>query len=149
MTHADLVQRARRWLTNTQGCSVVVTAGSILCDEIPDALGWVGRGTSWLVECKASRADFRRDKHKGHRSPLRLGLGSYRYYLAEPGVIPVDELLDGWGLLECRPKQIRVIKHSERDGKKSMVNEIMVLIAHINRSVIVRDHYTLGDGGLI
>lgn len=148
LTHHDLIQRARRWLLNSRSCSVVLTTGSIMCCEIPDVLGWRGGGWSVLVECKASRADFRRDQKKWHRHKEHKGLGNERYYFAEPGVIPHDEVPEGWGLLECRPKMVKVIRESSRDSK-GHVSEIQILLAHINRTGIPADFWTCGDGDAI
>jgi hypothetical protein len=99
MTHAELVEIAYRWLLKAQGCQFafkeLVTAGY----EIPDAIGFRGGGTSILVECKASRADFLGDKKKPHRVNPGMGMGTYRYYLCPTGMIKADELPPGWGLV--------------------------------------------------
>lgn len=99
MTHAELVDHALRWLRGTQRCPVAVASpGGGL--EIPDAIGWRSGGRmSILVECKASRADFLRDKKKWHRQH-GLGVGQRRYYMAPPGIITPADLPPGWGLVE-------------------------------------------------
>jgi len=86
MTHAELVERATRWLRN-KGCQVIVTSGNVCCLELPDAIGWNGSGYSILVECKISRSDFRRDLKKWFRDPSAKGIGSDRFYLAPEGII--------------------------------------------------------------
>jgi hypothetical protein len=83
------------------GCAVVaseMTAGS----EQADALGWSSSGTSTLIECKASRADYLRDLRKPIRNYPDGGMGMQRYYLTAPGVIRQDDDLKGWGHLEAR-----------------------------------------------
>ena len=113
MTHADLVKRARLWLAGSKRCRVVLTemvCGNIT--EIPDAIGWGPRG-SILVECKASRADFRADAKKWFRLRPEYGLGERRYFMAPAGMINPEEVEGGWGLLEVHPHQVRCGKKAE------------------------------------
>ena len=62
MTHSELVELAsrqlKRWRCVPVLCELVTYSSS---GEIPDAIGWTSRN-SILFECKASRADFLRDK---------------------------------------------------------------------------------------
>jgi len=76
------------------------------CAEQPDAIGWTAR-TSIVVECKTSLGDLAADRYKPHRQHGR-GLGQFRYYMIPQG-LEVGEIYGWWGLLECRPKIIRVI----------------------------------------
>lgn len=105
MTHAELVKAAATWLAKR--CPVVITEMTSGAWEEPDAIGWNGYG-SILVECKASRADLRRDKDKPHRRRETVsdglswpGLGDDRFYLFPEGLVDVaDELLlPDWGVL--------------------------------------------------
>ena len=81
--------------------------------ECPDAIGWSQRG-SVLIECKASRDDFKADSKKYFRKNGEYGVGEYRYYMAPDGLINVDELPDMWGLIEIdRSGQSRVLRKSE------------------------------------
>ncbi len=107
MTHAELVERAERWLLKTCGCGF---AFAELCaatntGEIPDAIGWKS-GISILVECKSTRSDFLADKRKRFRKQPDQGMGKYRYYLTVPGMINPEDLPESWGLLYCHPKKI-------------------------------------------
>jgi hypothetical protein len=108
MTHADLVKRAERWLRGTQRCSVVVSEMASYSYERPDAIGWTS-GRSILVECKMSRSDFAKDLKKHFRQDPRYGMGDFRFYMVPPGLLTAKEIPDRWGLLEARPKQVRVI----------------------------------------
>jgi hypothetical protein len=109
VTHADLVNRAEWWLRNTMGCGLVLTeraCGGIM--EIPDAIGWAGALDSILVECKTSRSDFTRDRHK----PFRNGspsLGRRRFFLTPERLLEGVALPEGWGLIEVRGAIIRKI----------------------------------------
>ena len=113
MTHDELVARAVKWLKNTERCQIVgaeISNGGI---EIPDAMGWKTRGNSWLIECKTSRADFFRDRHKPGRR-VGMSLGYYRYYMTPPKLVMPEELPEGWGLLEVHPKIVRRVVDATR-----------------------------------
>lgn len=96
--HMQLVALGERWLKR-QGFAVVatelVTRGT---PEQADAIGFRSN-CSAVIEAKASRADFLADSQKPHR--VAGGLGVYRFYLCPEGVIRVDDLPAGWGLLHA------------------------------------------------
>lgn len=64
VTHAGLVERAVTWLTKSKRCLFVLSEMQCNWLESPDAIGF-SRSHSILVECKTSRADFKRDRQKG------------------------------------------------------------------------------------
>lgn len=109
-THRELVVRAERWLRGTRDCSVVLAELVTNIGEIPDAIGWKG-GSSTLIECKTSRADFFRDALKSSRKS-GSHTGSQCYFLTRPGLIKLEELPPYWGLLEASPRIVRMIKKS-------------------------------------
>ncbi len=138
LTHAQLVLRAERWLRNSVGCSVVLTELVTSAGEVPDAIGWK-RGASTLVECKASVADFKRDADKTHHR-AGVGMGTYRYYLTPPGLLKREDVPAYWGLLECQPNTIKVVKKATtRDGKDAQASlwrqarEIAMLVSALRR----------------
>lgn len=107
--HKELCGVAVKWLKRPKsagghGCAVALSECRTGYDgEIPDAIGFRQTGYpatdgSVVVEVKVSRADFLADAKKPHR--IAGGIGSWRYYLAPQGLIRVDELPSGWGLLE-------------------------------------------------
>ena len=66
LSHEQLCERARRWLSGTRRCDPVFS-GIASCAEIPDAIGWssaYGWYGSTVVECKTSVSDFYADKKK-------------------------------------------------------------------------------------
>ena len=65
MNHAELVERAERWLKNTFNCGVVLAelVAYTATGETPDAIGWVWN-RAILVECKTSRQAFFADQKK-------------------------------------------------------------------------------------
>jgi len=100
MTHDELVRVALAWLMNQARCAFAGIEQQSWGPEIPDAIGW-DVDSSIVVECKATRADFLSDQKKPHRNGEH-SLGRYRYYLVPQGLVTVDEVPDGWGLLEHR-----------------------------------------------
>lgn len=73
--------------------------------EQPDCLGF-RNSVSCLIECKTSRADFLADRKKKFRIEPALGMGDWRFMLTPTGLINVNELPMGWGLLETNGKRI-------------------------------------------
>ena len=125
-THAGLVSRAVDWLRNGAAipsnysgprvlkreykCHVTLAEARSYISEIPDAIGWAfGGRVSVLVECKASRSDFLRDRKKYFRSRAKYGIGRFRYYLAPKGLIGFDEVPENWGLLELKNPGGRIV----------------------------------------
>ncbi len=97
-THGELCELACRFLSN-HGFKVVFSDRFHVwtsCGEHPDALGF-RNGASCLIEVKCSRSDFLADRKKVFRAEPEKGMGDWRFYLCEPGVITVDDLPAGWG----------------------------------------------------
>lgn len=143
MTHDELVQRAKKWLRNScrllsvgdrtsvRRCSTVATEITTYAYEVPDAIGWAS-GTSVLIECKTSRSDYYADKKKPHRQDERYGMGNYRFYMTEPGLLVPDNLPDKWGLLEVCSNSVNIVKHAEwREAQ--LQDEKHVLLSIIRR----------------
>lgn len=104
MTHDDLCNIAVTYLKKN-GWGVVFSdrfRATTTTGELPDTIGFRS-GTSILVECKTSRADFLVDRKKKFRIEPDLGMGSWRFMLTPEGLVKVDELPENWGLLEVKP----------------------------------------------
>lgn len=130
-THAQLVERAGRWLLKTMRYPVVLLEpGYGGGCEVPDVLGFEG-GRSILIECKASRSDFLSDKKKVART--RGGMGAERWYFAPRGMIAAEEVPEGWGLLELRIRSDRVFRTvrppggGDARGRLGMLDEVRLL----------------------
>ena len=147
MTHAELVDRAGKWLRyscrlpagregmyHTFRCPVVFTEFATYAHEIPDAIGFADGGrSSFLIECKASRSDFLSDKTKAHRRVLpHCSMGKYRWYMAPSGLLNPEEMPEAWGLLAVEGRRIIVEKEAERQNH-SREQEIMVLWSYCRR----------------
>ena len=129
LTHGDLVKRAAKWLH--QKHAVVITEMSVW-PETADAIGFAHHSHSTLIECKISRSDFLADSKKSFRREASYGMGSYRYYMAPPGLIKADELPPGWGLLEVHEKQIRVVREAARQESNKR-HEMGLLVSALRR----------------
>ncbi|HEJ7889832.1 TPA: adenylosuccinate synthase [Serratia liquefaciens] len=107
MTHNELNVIAVKWLKrpesgNGPGCQVAMTeVGGLYGGERADAFGyrWGWDGGSIVVESKVSRSDFLADRAKPHRNGTKPGMGTYRYYICPEGLIDINDLPYGWGLL--------------------------------------------------
>jgi hypothetical protein len=148
MTHEELRKAAVRWLTNSQKCSVVLSEMVSAAGEIPDAIGWK-YGFSYLVECKVSRSDFKRNGDK-HFIRNGSGMGCKRFFLCPKDLVTVDDLEGSeYGLLWIGESgHIRILREAEQretDARK----EICMLTSALRR-VRTREFLTinvLADSG--
>lgn len=114
-SHRELCSLAVNWLQRAPGrsgpaCQMAFSeAKGGWNGEIPDAIGFRTAAEdegSVVVEVKVSRADYLADRVKGHRQNGTLGMGLYRYFMAPEGMIGVQELPAGWGLVEVSSKGV-------------------------------------------
>jgi len=130
-THARGVELARRWLARR--CPVVITEMATGNYEEPDAIGWRG-ARSILVEVKAARADFCADARKPFRRWPEFGMGEQRHFLTPPGLVTVDELPAGWGLLEVGPRGgIREVCPPTTRDAYCWQSEVRLLLSTVRR----------------
>jgi hypothetical protein len=134
MTHAQLVERAVRWLRSYR-CGVVLSEQACVSGEMPDAIGWKRTNHSVLVECKITRADFLADRGKPFRQKAEQGVGSERFYLTPPALVKLEELPVGWGLLEFRRGGIEAIHPSAKNLRAAagFRYEMNLLLASLRR----------------
>jgi hypothetical protein len=134
MTHAQLVEKAVRWLRSYR-CGVVLSEQACISGEMPDAIGWKRACHSVLVECKITRADFLADRAKPFRVKPEDGVGCERFYLAPARLVRREELPAGWGLLEHRGGKIEMT-HSSAKNLRSASGfryEMNLLLASLRR----------------
>jgi hypothetical protein len=134
VTHAKLVEMAVVWLRRYR-CGVVLSEQACVSGEMPDAIGWKKACHSVLVECKVTRADFLVDRTKAWRQQPEIGVGSERYYLAPRGMIEIEELPSGWGLLEICGREIETVKRSAKKLRSAagFEYEMNLLLASLRR----------------
>ena len=146
MTHANLVSLAVHWLRRYR-CGVVLSEQACASGEMPDAMGWKKACHSVLVECKVTRADFLADRAKPFRQQPETGVGSERYYLAPRGLIRIEELPGGWGLLEVCGREIEMTKRSSKN-LRSLIGfqyEMNLLLASLRRVEIRIEPQSITD----
>lgn len=134
MTHAQLVEKAVRWL-RCYGCGVVLSEQACASGEMPDAIGWKRACHSVLVECKVTRSDFLADRGKHFRLKPAQGVGCERFYLVPAGLLSPKELPQGWGLLEHRSGRIETTHLSAKDHRSAtgFRYEMNLLLASLRR----------------
>ncbi|MNC00227.1 hypothetical protein D3C77_147440 [compost metagenome] len=128
LTHSRLSEIACSWLKRPMGnkgaaCQIaMIEVGGLYGGERADAWGyrWGCNGGSVLVEVKVSRSDFLADAKKPHRNGKVLGMGTYRYYMCPEGIITLDDLPHGWGLLWV----------NNRGHVKLMAGHVCMLLGH-------------------
>lgn len=132
MTHADLVQRAVRWLKRHHECSIVYAEIVTGRPETPDAIGW-RMGFSRLVEVKVSRSDFFADRKKPHASHPEWGMGGQRWYLVPAGLVTADEVPEWCGLAYAHARRIEIVKEAPERERWDARGEMQVLMSAIRR----------------
>jgi hypothetical protein len=125
---------AVRWLRSYRS-GVVLSEQACVSGVMPDAIGWKKACHSVLVESKVSRADFLADRAKPFRQKAENGVGCERYYLAPRGLIRIDELPGGWGLLEVSGREIERVKASAKNlrSEAGFQSEMNLLLASLRR----------------
>jgi hypothetical protein len=146
MTHAQLVEKAVRWLRFYR-CGVVLSEQASVSGEMPDAIGWKQASHSVLVECKVSRDDFLADRAKPCRQKPEKGMGSERFYFTPPGLIQAGELPCGWGLLEYRPARVQMVQASAKNLRTAVGfrYEMNLLLASLRRVEVRIEPQTITD----
>lgn len=132
LSHAALIVRAVRWLRGTRCCSTVFSEVANVTSEIPDAIGWKGT-RSIVIECKASRADFLRDRDKSHMRDGASGMGRERWYLTPPRMVDTDEVPDWCGLLYCGARSLSVVRQAPWREVYDNREEVALLVCALRR----------------
>ncbi len=124
----------RQWASSWRIVTVEMVTG---CNENCDIWGTNG-SESVVVEVKTSHADFLADQKKWHRQENYRDLqsGNFRYYLAPEGLISLDELPDGWGLLEWDGTKITKVKQAVR-REVSNWSDLLMMSSILRRFGIV------------
>jgi len=146
MTHAQFVEKAVRWLRSYR-CGVVLSEQACVSGEMPDAIGWKRACHSVLVECKVTRSDFLADRAKPFRVKPQQGVGCERFYLAPAEMIGIEELPQGWGLLELHSGRIDIIHPSAKNLRTAIGfrYEMNLLLASLRRVEIRVEPQSITD----
>ncbi|MFZ0297060.1 MAG: hypothetical protein WAM13_01795 [Candidatus Sulfotelmatobacter sp.] len=134
MTHAQLVEKAVRWLRSYR-CGVVLSEQACVSGEMPDAIGWKRACHSVVIECKITRGDFLADRAKPFRLKPEQGVGCERFYFVPAGLISPEELPQGWGLLEHNRGRIETVYPSAKNLRSTtgFRYEMNLLLASLRR----------------
>lgn len=116
--HRKLVEAAYRWVLKNSSCGVAFKElNTNACNgEYPDVIGFGAWGHSVLIECKTSRSDFHADKKKSFRKTPSLGMGTQRFYCCPTGLLKIEDLPEGWGLIYVNEKLKPKCVHSPYKG---------------------------------
>lgn len=148
MTHAQLVRLAEQWLRKKYRCGIVLSEQSCASGETPDVIGWKNSCRSIVIECKISRADFFADREKPFRRDPSAAMGCERFYLAPQGLLGKDELPAGWGLLECKAREITIAVKAPRQSQRreaGLLWEMNLLLASLRRVEVRIEPQTITD----
>lgn len=142
ISHKELVEIAYKWLLKNGYCGVVIKELVTISSEIPDVIGFGSGNHSVLIECKSSRNDFLRDKHKLFRK-TDSGAGLYRIYCCPVGVIKPEDLPEKWGLIHIndRKRPITIVnplrqpinQRSNWTFNKNIVTEQAIMYSMLRR----------------
>ena len=129
IAHDDLCLLAGKWLRKQRYLGFVTVNNWLMYnDEKPDVIGFnkCGGGTT-VIEIKVSRADFKHDRHKPFRINEYKGMGNYRYYCCPDGLIDIDELPYGWGLIIWNNGEIVKVVDAQHSKVKNRKAETYML----------------------
>lgn len=137
MTHAELVERAARWLRTHHRCGTVFAEMVTASGECPDAIGW-RMHFSRVVEVKVSRGDFFADRQKLHAAHPDTGMGRQRWYLVPDGLVSVAEVPAWCGLAYATKRRIVIAKEAPDRAVFDHGGEVQMLTSAVRR-------FTLGS----
>ena len=101
-----------------------------------------------MIECKSSRAEFLVDQEKPFRKQPEAGMGCERFYLVPQGMIAPAELPAGWGLLECKGREICIAIKPRRQSLRTEIGfkwEMNLLLASLRRVEVRIGPQTITD----
>lgn len=109
MKHDELVEIGYKWLLNKCGFAFKELRAYTYPGERPDIIGFNSVG-SFVLEAKTSLADMQRDRGKFFRKYPFEGMGDWRFFIAEKGLLTTYKLPKGWGLIEVnKNKKARTV----------------------------------------
>ena len=128
LTHRELCQIAYKFLKRNgfKVCFhdrfIAVTSTG----EQPDAMGF-RNSASCLIEAKCSRADLLADRKKRFRKNPSLGMGDWRFFISEPGIISVEDLPPGWDYFTLLTEEYG----KYMDGPRGIAVGVILTISHL------------------
>lgn len=135
MTHDGLVDLGALLLSRLGWYGIITEPGRRA--EEPDVIGFKSLYGSCIVECKASRKDFLSDRKKWARKRMEDGVGNYRIYLTDAGVVRDEsEIPEFWGWAEVVKKDtLELRRRPERIDKLNLKADRNLAISAVYRLV--------------
>ena len=146
MKHDDLVDLAANWARARRYSIVLQDVRSWATREQPDVIAWKNSGASLVLEVKTSRADFKHDAEKSFRRRADEGMGYARCFVVPAGLVALDELPKGWGLIELRGPRLVVVKKSAPFMNRDEHAERCLLILALRRATEGWGRQIFGSG---
>lgn len=144
ISHRELCEIGAKILKTKLKCTVSIHEPKGL-KENPDAIGWrYGWGLceyegSILIECKTSRADFKKDFQKKFRLNQHEGIGNWRFYMCPTDIIKPDELPEKWGLIYVDEKRrTKIIVNPYDTVKNRRINKFSDFNVENERYLLTR-----------
>lgn len=142
LTHSELIDFACIYLRRktvykkncneyNPSCTRIFKELVTYAGETPDAIGFCN-GVSYLIEAKTSMSDFYAEKKKPWRINPENGMGNFRYYICQKGVLNVEKIPNPWGLIEVDNGKIIVSKKAEATECNKQ-KEIMMWMSYVRR----------------
>ena len=128
MTHSELISVGwfiaefimRQHLVGRSNMLITYEPGMTSLPESPDIIALSKKfrlkEPSVVVECKATRADFLKDRKKPFRIYPDKGMGMFRAYVTNPGIAMEGEVPEGWLLYEVFEDGAVYLKHGGEQG---------------------------------
>ena len=128
MTHSELISVGwfiaefimRQYLVGRSDMLITYEPGMVSLPESPDIIALSKKfrlkEPSVVVECKATRADFLKDRKKPFRVYPDKGMGMFRAYVTNPGIAMEGEVPEGWLLYEVFEDGAVYLKHGRNQG---------------------------------
>jgi len=115
LTHAELEVIAERWLKKRCGATGIEVKSFNDSGEIPDVIGFNSHG-SFVIEAKTSYGDFIADRKKPFRINPEQGVGDWRFFIAEKGVLDEAYIPKAWGLITVEGGKITKVHNPYGKG---------------------------------
>lgn len=150
LTHDELCQIACRFLQNN-GFKVAFHdrfRAWTNTGEQADAIGF-RNGASCLIEAKCSRADLLADRKKPFRVNPERGMGDWRFFISEPGIVGVDDLPPGWGLLHVVKGRVKKIYGWPEKARLVVQDSSGYVNFFINQQPVYFDNHWVGGDWIV
>lgn len=137
ISYYDLCQACSTWIYKSHFKDLmwkyVIIGLKGVTNKMPDIYAVSGL-FSLCVEVKMTRGEFTRSLKKKNNLYYDNGCGTYRYYLCPDGVININELPDGWGLINYNydEQNLTIVKESTEFDCKYR-SDMMILSSFIKK----------------